>query len=229
MLVLWTLVTGGLIYWAANRAYDDYRFSNHAATTTGIVQQKYLTQTHGRSGTTTHHHLSFTYRAGNVVGYCDEEVQYGTYYYLKTGGDIPVMYLPEAPEKVRINLLAEDREIRRKTYCLEGFSVVIFLFGAIAFPMTFRSNAIYERLWREGLTTMGTVQDVPFDLVGKGRVKKFFLKFQFRDNNGNDILGRSWYLTASQEGRWQEGDEIAVHFDRRKPWLFTVDLGSAPR
>ena len=224
MLVIWILVTGGLLYWAGIRAYDDYLFSDHAATTTGTVVQKYITESHGRHGTTYHRHISFNYRAGNVEGFCEMEVQYGTYYYLQTNGPIPVMYLPESPQKVRVNLLAEDRSIRRTTYFLEGLGALFLIGGIVAFALTFRSNTIYQRLWREGEACRGTVSDVPFDYVGKGRVQKFYLKFQFRDNAGNDICGRSWYLPREQEGRWREGDSIDVRYDRQKPRWFTIDL-----
>jgi len=83
-------------------------------------------------------------RRANVHGFCDQEVQYGTWCYLNANGPIPLLYLPEAPQDVRINLLVEDRQIRLHT---AGIGIVAGLFlvvGLVGFILTFRNNAIYR-------------------------------------------------------------------------------------
>ena len=223
ILIFWALITGTLAYLGVTRSYDDYQFSHHAVPITGTLVQKYYTVSHGKHGPSYTYHVSYNYSVGDLRGFCDQTVLPGTYSYLGSDRAVPVMYLPDNPAKVRVNLAVEEREIHLHTWGICFIAGLFLVAGAFGFTMTFRANAIYQRLLREGLPCRATVTDVGCDYVGKARTPKFYLKFQYRDSQGNELSGRSVYLRQEEEGRWREGDAIDVRYDRSKPRRFMID------
>jgi len=165
----------------------------------------------------------------NVQGFCDQTVLPNTYSYLGSDRPVPLMYLPENPAKVRINLTNEERVIHLHTWSICLLAGLFLVLGIFVFTKTYRANAIYQRLLREGQYCRATVTDVGCDYVGKARTPKFYLKLKYRDMTGNEFDGRSVYLPREQEGLWREGNAIDLRYDREKPRWFMIDLNSRGR
>jgi hypothetical protein len=228
-IIFWALITGALLYLAVTRSYDDYRFSHHAVTTAGTLVQKYFTVSHGKGGPTYTYHVSYNYVVGNVQGFCDQAVLPNTYTYINSGSPVPLMYLPDDAGKVRINLLNEERTIHLHTWGVCFIAGLFLVAGVAGFTSTFRANAIYQRLLREGQLCRATVTDVACDYVGKTRTPKYYLKLQYRDTMGAELAGRSVYLPREEEGRWRKGNTLDLRYDRQKPRRFIIDLNSDRR
>jgi hypothetical protein len=224
LLLLWAVVTGTLVYLGVTRSYDDYEFMTHAATTTGTLARKYYTISHDKHGESYTYHVAYNYTVGSVRGYCDQTVLPGTYRYLGSDRPVPLMYLPWDPSDVRVNLVLEERKIHINTVGICVIGSLFLLFGGWGLIAAFRTNALYQRLQREGQICRAMVTDVPFDLVGKGRVQKFYLKLLYRDMMGNELTGRSTYLPRDQEGLWREGNSIEMRYDRANPRRFSLDF-----
>jgi len=223
-VLLWGALIGLLGYYGVTRSYDDYQFSHHAAPTTGSFLSKHYTVSHGRHGTSYTYYVEYTYVVGNVNGYCQQSVLYGTYCYLGSDKGVPLMYLPDNPGRVRLNLLNEERQIHNVTWTVSIMAGIFLLLGGIAFSLTFRANAIYQRLLREGQLCRAVVTDVTCTYVGKSRTPKYRLELRYRDQLGNELSGQSAFLPQEEEGRWHEGKQIDLRYDRNKPRWFILDF-----
>jgi hypothetical protein len=226
---IWAAITGTFLYLSGKELHEDYLFTHHAIPVTGKVVQKHYTVSHGRHGASYTYHVSYNYEAGNVQGFCQQTVQYGTYQYLSEGGPIPVMYLPDNPAKVRVNLVAEERAKHFDTGILCTVAGIFLFGGGFIITRIWLTNEAWQRLRREGIPTRGVVNTIGTDYVGKARTPKSFLQFEYRDSLGSTLAGKSLYLNGEQLQRWRPGDSIEVTYDRNKPRTFTIDLNSGRR
>jgi hypothetical protein len=226
--ILWAAISGGFTYFSVKELYEDHQFTYHAVAVTGKVVQKHFTVSHGKHTTYTYH-VAYNYKAGSVDGFCQQTVLRGTYYMLNEGSSIPVMYLPDDPAKVRVNLATEEHSKHVDTGVLCTVAGIFLLGGGLIITRISLTNAACQRLRREGIVTRGVVTYIGTDYVGKARTPKSYLDFEYRDSLGSTLTGRSLYLTGDQLSRWQEGDSIEVTYDRNKPRTFTIDLNSGRR
>ena len=227
-VLLWALVGGALLCGTAWMLDQDYLFAFVAKPAHAIVERKYVKVSHGKHGPSYTPHLVYRYQAGPLAAECDAAVQSDTYASVAEGGSIPVLYLPEEFADNRIDLPAENRQVSIITYALVAASLVVAVGGAFILRYNVRQNKINRYLLAGGLSCQGTVTDVKFDLVGKGRTKRYYLIFHFRDNQGNERTGRSWYLKRGDENLWQENSAIRVFFDPNNSKSFTLDLSLGP-
>jgi hypothetical protein len=228
--VLWAVLTGGFAYFSAEHLYEDYCFTHHAVPVTGTVVQKYYTVSHGGKGGTSYaYHLSYNYTAGNLRGFCEQTVLYATYCTFAEGGTLPVMYLPENPAKVRLNLLNEEHAIHTETGILCAVTGFFFFGGALILWRVCTTNATCLRLQQTGLVTQGVVTNIGIDYVGKARTPRSYLQIEYRDGTGATLQGKSLYLTKEQESQWRPGDGLQVLYDRGRPQCFMIDLNSDRR
>jgi hypothetical protein len=226
--IIWAAISGTFLYFSGKELYEDYCFTHHAVPVTGKVAQKYYTVSHGKHTTYTYH-VSYNYEAGNVDGFCQQTIQGATYGYLREGGPIPVMYLPESPAKVRVNLAVEERMKHVDTGILCTVAGLFFFGGGFLVTRVSLTNAACQRLQRGGIVTRGTVTNIGIDYIGKARTPKSFLVFEYRNTLGSTLTGKSLYLTDAQRVRWQTGDTLEITFDRDRPNTFTIDLDSGRR
>jgi hypothetical protein len=227
-VILWTLLTGALLIYTSWWLYQDFLFAYHSKSTVGIVERKFMKVGQGKHGPTYTPWLDYRYQTERMATECDSSVQSATYSGISPGNSIPILYLPEEFTNNRINLPAENRHVLLITWGLVAGSLVVSVGGAFILRYYVQQNKINRYLLASGLSCQGTVTEIKYDLVGKARTKRYYLTFTFRDNQGGERTGRSWYLKRGDENMWREGSSIHVYFDPGNSKSFTVDLNSGP-
>jgi hypothetical protein len=223
---LWLLVTSGLLGWGGWQTYENHLFADHARPVTGTVIDRGVSVSHGRGGTTYHYSLAYNYQADNLGVTCRTSVLGSTYGAFAIGDPIPLLYLPEKPSDSRINALAEDESLRNKAFMVCALGLIALVAGAGISSYVIWRNKINRRLIATGLSCEGRVTSVDWDLVGKQQTMAYYLVFIFRDNRGQEIMGKTWHLRPGEENAWREGQPIQVYYDTTRPECFTVDLNS---
>jgi len=227
-LIIWVLIGGGFLVATGYMLYEDFLFANYGRHATATVERKFMRVSQGKHGPTYTPCLDYRYQLPGMAVTSECTVQGDTYASVSEGGSIPVLYVSTEVTDNRIDLPAENKMVEIMTYGLIAASVVVSGGGAWTLVYTLKRNKLNRYLLASGLQCTGTVTDLKFDLVGKARTKRYYLLFTFRDNQGVEIAGRSWYLNRGEETMWRESSPIRVYFDIRNSKDFTVDLNSAP-
>jgi len=221
---LWLLVTGALLYGTAWQLYQNFLFDHHSQSTVGTVERKFMQVGQGKHGKTYTPCLDYRYQVDRMVAHGQSTVHNDTYSAVSEGGDIPILYLPDRPAHHRIDLPAENQRIHLLTFGLTGASLLLSLGGTCVLIYQVRRNKLNRFLLTNGLSCQGIVTGIPYDLVGKAQTRRYYLTFTFRDNQGRERTGSTWYLRAGDEERWREGNPIRVYFDPGNSERFTVEL-----
>ena len=227
-LVIWVLIGGGFLVATGYMLYQDFLFANYGQHADGTVLRKFMKVGQGKHGPTYTPCLDYRYQMPGMAVTSESTVQGDTYATVSEGGAIPVLYVSTEPTDNPIDLPAENRMVSIFTYGLLAASVVVSGGGAWTLVYTVKRNKLNRYLLASGLPCTGTVTDVKFDLTNKGRTKLYYVLFTFRDNQGREIAGRSWYLKRGEETQWRESSPIRVYYDLRDSKNFTVDLSSGP-
>jgi len=225
-VILWVLIGGALLTGTGYILYQDFLFTNYGQHTMGMVDRKFLKVGQGKHGPTYTPCLVYQYQAGSLTTGCEQTVLPSTYASVSQGGPIPVLYVSTDPFDCRIDLPAENRQILLISYGLVAGTLMVAGVGTWVLLYTIKRNKLNRYLLANGLQCTGTVTDVKYDLVGKGRTKRYYLLLAFRDNQGREISGRTRYLKRGDENKWRESSPIWVYFDLRDSKIFTVDLNS---
>jgi hypothetical protein len=223
---LWGLITFGVVgatIWELNQ---NYLFAYHAQAAQAKVMRMFVkVSSGGRGGKSYTPCIDYRYTAGAYTFECVSKVDKSTYASFETGSEMPILYVTDRLNDSRIETPAEINDVRALTVTGIVVSVALLIGGAFSLRFHLRRNRLYRWLLDSGIRTMGQVSAVKYDVFGKTRTRKYYLNFEFRDNMGRSLGGRSWYLPTYLESGWKEGSQIAVHFDPAKPEHFTVDLG----
>lgn len=218
------LIGGGLLSGTGYMLYEDYLFANYGRQTAGMVERKFMRVSQGKHGPTYTPCLDYRYQMPGFSVTSESTVQGDTYAAVAEGGSIPVLYVTNEPTDNRIDLPAENRMVQMITYGLLAGSLIVSVAGIWTLVYTLKRNKLNRYLLASGLACTGTVTDVNYDVVGKNRTLRYYLLFTFRDNQGREIAGRSWYLKRGDESLWRASSPIRVYYDLRSPESFTVDL-----
>jgi hypothetical protein len=225
-LIVWILLGGALLSFTGYILYQDYLFANFSKPITGTVDRVFLKVGQGKHGPTYTPCLDYHYQVPGIRIDCEQTVQRDTYYLARAGGSIPLLYVTSAPEDSRIDMPAENQKIRYLSYGLVALSLLVSIGGTWVLLYTLRQNKTYRYLRANGLHCQGIVTKVKFDVVNKGRTRRYYVLFTFRDNQGREIKGRSWYIKPGYEYLWPEQGPIQVYYDAQNPKSFTVNLDS---
>ena len=228
-ILIWVLVTGGVLTGTSCLLYQDYLFAYDSQSLFGTVERKFYQVSHGRHGTTYTPYLDYRYEVDHMIVEAKTSVRSATYSSVSVGGSLPLLYVKDEVADNRIDLPAENERIHLLSYGLAALSLFLLVSGIFVIRYHVRRNKLNRYLLARGLSCQGTVTSMNYDLVGKAQVRKYYLKFAFRDNQGRELTGKTWYLTSDQEGLWQENRPITVYFDPNNSGNFTVDLNSGSR
>jgi hypothetical protein len=223
-LIIWGLIGGALLIGTGYMLYQDFLFANYGRHTQGTVERKFMRVGQGRHGPTYTPCLDYRYEMPGMAVTSECTVQRDTYTSVSEGESLPILYVSSQPTDNRIDLPAENRQVELITYGLVAASLAVAGGGTWILLYTMKRNKINRYLLASGLSCVGTVTEIKYDVVGKGRTKRYYLLFTFRDNQGREIAGRSWYLKPGDESLWRESSPIRVHYDLRNSETFTVDL-----
>lgn len=226
--IIWGLIGGALLIGTGYMLYQDFLFANYGQHTQGTVERKFMRVGQGKHGPTYTPCLDYRYQVPGVAVTAECTVRGDTYASVSEGESLPILYVPSQPTDNRIDLPAENRQVELITYGLVAASLAVAGGGAFILRYYVRQNKINRYLLANGLQYTGTVTEIKYDVVGKARTKRYYLLFTFRDNQGREISGRSWYLKLGDECLWRESSPIRVYFDPKNSESFTVDLNSDP-
>ena len=219
---LWVLAMGTVLWFGVKWTLEDDAFASHARHIQGTVLQKFTTTTTGKGGRTyTHFNIVYEYRSGNILGEGQKEVRGDEWRAFSEGNPLPVEYLPEAPGDSRIDDGIEDQTAALKAYLSVRFACFGLLAGTIISICAHRRNQRHQRLVATGLTCRGRVTSVE---VVTGKQTRTYLIFEFTDNGGRVVRGRTWDLDRKEVWYWETGREIKVWYDPARSDVFTVDL-----
>jgi len=227
-LFLWVLIGGALLVFTSWYLFQDYLFACDAKSVVGLVEQKYETVSHDRHGDHYTDHLVYRYQVGRMAADSESTVQRDTYDSVSEGSAIPLLYLPEEMTNNRIEMPAEIRVVYWTTIALVVGSLASSIGGAFVLRYYVRQNQLNRFLLASGMQCQGTVTARNFDVYGKNNTVRYYLVFTFRDSQGRERTGRSWYLKKGEENLWHPDSPIQVCFDPNNSERFTVDLKGSP-
>ena len=228
-ILIWVLITGGVLTGTSCLLYQDYLFAYDSQSVSGTVERKFYQVSHGRHGTSHTPCLDYRYEVDRMVVETKTSVRSATYSSVSVGGFLPLLYVKDEVADNRIDLPAENQRVRILSYGLTALSLFLLVSGVFVIRYHVRRNKLNRDLLARGLSCQGIVTAMNYDLVGKGQVRKYYLEFAFRDNQGRELTGKTWYLASDQEGLWQEKRPITVYFDPKNSGNFTVNLDPGSR
>ena len=166
--------------------------------------------------------LIYSYEAGNVAGWIRTGVDRRTYERVKSGGPIPIAYLPSDPRQNSIDYPWELSD--RDAAPMDVFSVALagFIPGVILIAYFARRNRIFAHLMKSGARTWGEVMELKKTHTRYG--SHSYVIFRFRAPGADEIVGRSASLPEAEHHHWQAGDPIEVTYDPKRPRYFAVDI-----
>ena len=226
--LLWAVLSGALFIATGWQLHENYLFAHHSAAATATVGNRYTTISHGRHGDSTNYHLQYHYQVGDVTAGVNTTVDYATYAAVRIGSPLPVLYIIENIGHNRINMPAENNDRARALYITLSLTALDLIIGTWMTTYYVRRNRLYRELFARGVQCQGLVTDVNFDLVGKARTQRYYFIFTFRDQQGSELTGRTWYLRPGDELLWREQMPVSVFYDSRDARKFTVDLTRLP-
>ena len=224
-VVIFGLLAAVALWFGLKWTWENHLFADHARRTEGKVIQKYMTESHGKSGTTYTPRISYTYRAGNVIGNCDVVVPRDIWDQVHDGGSIPIKYLPEDLSDSRIDDTADDLQATMKGCVALGVGLLGLICCITTTVRGNRRKKLLDQLTTRGLSTMGRVTALDTERVGKQT--KIFIRFEFTDNRGQVISGRTEPLSGNQNYTWTPNKMITVYYDPANSSVFTVNLNQS--
>jgi hypothetical protein len=222
----WALVTIGVVGGTVWELNQNYLFAYFSQPAEAAIAQKFMQVSQGKHGKVYTPCLVYQYQVGATVFHCQSTVQNNTYSTVAEGGEMPILYLTGNPGDNRIELPSEIRSVCVITWIAITASLLIGIGGAFSINYYVKRNRLNRWLLASGMSCRGTVSSVDFNLVGKAQTRCYFLNFDFRDNQGQTISGKTWYLKPGTETDWREGSTLPVYFDPSNSKSFTVDLSS---
>ena len=227
-VVLWTIFTVVVLGIGGWMTWHNHLFADHARKATGTVLRHYTTITHGKGGsTTTHYHLNYGYRVGDLLVNASTSVRQATWSQLGDGGPVPIKYLPEKPQDSRVDNAGEDYDAWQEATIGLVVGLSSLVIGSIVTARAYRRNRQQKRLVAQGIPTQGRITSVDTERVGKQMM--LFLLFEFNDNRGQLVEARTRPLTSKEEGVWTIGKAVPVFYDRDNSRILTVDLSHPSR
>jgi hypothetical protein len=223
-VIVWVLITGAILAFTVRQLYEDFRFAYHSQSASAVVERGFLKVSQGRHGPVYTPCLDYRYQVGYTVVQSEATVCNDTYSRVSLGGSLPVFYITDAIADNRIDMPAENYEVEVLTYGTAALSLICLVGGAWSIRYYVRRNKINRDLLAKGLSCQGKVTERKYDLVGKYQKKAYYLIFTFRDNQGGEKMGKTWYLNSQQEELWSVSAPIRVYYDPTNSDLFTVDL-----
>jgi hypothetical protein len=220
-IIFFAALTGIGCWYGGWWAWQNHLFADHGQVIEARVLRKYLAESQGKHGPVYTPHLTYGYQVGNVVVNSDVAISRDTWDQVDGNGGIPIRYLPEDVADSRLANTAEDFKAMLKARLGLGGGLAAFVMGIVGTTYTNRRRMRVERLRTMGLTAAGHVKAVDTERSGKQRVT--FLRFEFPDNTGRVIQGRSGPLTFWQQRLWRPGKAIAVFYDPVDSSVFTVN------
>jgi hypothetical protein len=152
-------------------------------------------------------------------------VPWETWRQYRDGDTLPIIYLPESPEKSRL-----DGDHRELPWILPlvfgGFGLIFAPVGWYLAVRGFRNTLRSLELLRSGSVAKGEVTDIQVDLnVRINRRHPCYLRYRFKaPEDGAVHEGRSPNLPFKLQGRWKIGDDIAVVYDPMDPSRNEADV-----
>jgi hypothetical protein len=220
-IIFFAAITGIGLWYGGWWTWQNHLFAEHGQQMEATVLRKYMAVSRGRHGPSYTPHVAYGYRVGDVIINCDTPIQRSTWDEIDGSGGVPIKFLPEDPPDSRIDNTAEDWRSTMKGYLGLGGGLLALVFGVSATVSVHRRKTRVERLRARGLTASGRVTAVDTEQTGKQ--VRTFLRFEFTDNQGRVILGRSLPLTSRQERLWTQDKAITVFNDPSDSSVFTVN------
>jgi hypothetical protein len=215
------LVTVGALWYGGWWTWQNHLFADHARQMEAKVLRKYVVESQGKHGPIYTPHLQYGYQVGNLLVNCDVTVGSDIYDQVEEGGDMPIKYLPEDVTNNRLDDTADDYQATVKAnFGLIAGAVGLFFTIAGAFNADRRKKTL-TKLKTAGLSASGRVTSVETERVGKQM--QTFLRFEFTDNYGRVIEGRTPALTSKQKNLWTQDKIITVYYDPANSTVFTVN------
>jgi hypothetical protein len=216
----WLIFVSAVVARVGVLMHENHLFATRAVHVEGTVLRKFGQALHGGGPGNTVAVVIYTYRAGNLVGRCLSAVDIATYLRVKTGGPIPIMYLPGQPMNNRIDFPWESASADWAP--LDDFAVAMLVFfpGLAAVTYFGRRNRIHARLVARGSHVWGEV--TALRTSHHRCATRAYLNVRFTTGTGREIEGRT--TAVPERSHWQEGDPIQIYFDPGKPEHFAVDL-----
>jgi len=226
---IWFLLTAALLGLGAWEITVNHSFSARALHRVGLVERQY-DQTYSDKYGNPHYepHLIYTYDVNGITYRPDVAITGDTKNFLQNRLTVPIEYLPEAPERSRIDLDAESDRFRLRAAGPLFIGFLLLVLGGFILGYTASQNSAWKRLKRTGITCIGRVQSIEITSPGT-RNERRFLTVEFADQTGRRIEGRTQTLGFFQRMRWKAGDSIRVNYDPQNAAIFGVDLNSGRR
>lgn len=198
--------------------YDDWRFSQEARSTQGLVLAKEIRQSHSsrRSGSsrsrTKHYELTYRFTVQGETFEGRDELSQEDWERLAERGPVDVLYRPQKPSS---NRLAGHRPWLLKTmFGLLG-SVFTVLGGTIV-VRSVRHARLEGRLRQHGVSTEGTVTELRVRNLKINDVQLWRLHYEYRDSQGHRHV-KTIDMPEDEIQRWKVGDIGQVLYDPAQP------------
>ena len=148
-----------------------------------------------------------------------EEIPLDTWEALDDEDSVTVRYLPEDPRTARTGATTPASVSALVAALTAAFAVL----GAAIASRGWRRVLALVRVQRNGAAVQATVIEVAPAGVVINRVPQWRLRYEFRDERGENREGTSDYLQPYEAVEWQAGDRGTVRYDRDRPtdnvWL----------
>jgi hypothetical protein len=221
-LGLWLLVTLSLLGVGIWDIRLDHAFATRAVHVQGQIVANYFRVSHGRYGDEIQiPFLAYRYEANGLFHRVDVLISLDTRSALLGHDTVPIKFLPEAPDRSRIDTEAENDFQHRHQAAPLFFGYLLLVGGGALFVGCHWQNRRWRRLAQSGPTCTGRV--VSMEKL-RGRGAPTVLDFEFTTEEGRLISARSQPLTWRQQVHWKDADTIQVHYDKEDPTVFVVDL-----
>jgi hypothetical protein len=220
-IIFFAVLTGIGFWYGGWWTWQNHLFADHGQVMEAKVLRKYLAKSQGKHGPVYTPRLAYGYQVGNVVVNYDVAPARDTWDQVDANGGVPIRYLPEDISDSRLANTGEDFKATLKARLGLGGGLLALALGLGVTMSTNRRKKRVERLRTRGLTARGRVTALDTERSGKNRVT--FIRFEFTDNRGRVIQGRSWPLTSRQQRLWRQDRAIAVFYDPTDSSVFTVN------
>jgi hypothetical protein len=150
----------------------------------------------------------------------DAEVPQGRWDSLTERGPIKVRYLPDAPDRFRVDGQASAAWL---PFVFAGLGLLFTLVGGAVFVLGLQHVRAVAQLERDGTLTAATVTGVSPARVTINGVPQLVIRYRYQDARGRARSGASDPVPPDEAEAWEAGQQGRVRYDplvpRRSVWL----------
>jgi Protein of unknown function (DUF3592) len=195
--------------------YDDWRFSQEARSTQGLVLTKDIRVSSGSGSNrsrTKHYEVTYRFVVGQETLEGKDELSHGQWQRLREREPVEVRYRPQRPASN--HLAGRSAWLLKTIFTLLGS--IFTAIGGTVLVRGLRRARLEARLRQHGVGTQGTVVAVRPRNVAINNVPQWRLAFEYRDYQGQRHEGTA-DMPVDEAEAWKAGDSGRVLYDREKP------------